>query len=254
MVIEYFSIARSLPGIEDLKSQGSQFETTRILDREGNVLYEILDPTPDEEPMLALDEISPYMVAATIATEDKDYYSHPGFNVFAIGRAMWQNYTSGKIESGASTITQQLARTLLFSPDERYEQSLRRKTREIVLASEITRRYSKDEILELYLNENNYGNLAYGVEAAAETYFNTTADKLNLAQSSFLAGLPQAPAVYDIQTNRDATLDRHKQVLLLMLDTSKEKNCIFVSNNEQRVCVSEEDVINSANEIEGYLI
>ena len=252
MVIEYFSIARSLPGIEDLKSQGSQFETTRILDREGNVLYEILDPNAGRRTYASLDKISPYMVAATIATEDKDYYSHPGFNVFAIARAMWQNYTSGKIESGASTITQQLARTLLFSPEERYEQTLKRKTREIVLASEITRRYSKDEILELYLNENNYGNLAYGVEAAAETYFNTTAKNLNLAQASFLAGLPQAPAVYDIQTNREATLDRQKQVLLLMLDMSKEKNCIFVSNNEQRVCISEDDVLNSAKEIEVF--
>ncbi|HPS42189.1 MAG TPA: biosynthetic peptidoglycan transglycosylase, partial [Anaerolineaceae bacterium] len=79
--------------------------------------------------------------------------------------------------------------------------------REIILSAEMTRRYSKDEILELYLNEINYGNLAYGIEAAADTYFNTTAEKLDLAQSAFLAGLPQAPSVYDIFTNRDATLN-----------------------------------------------
>ena len=78
---------------------------------------------------------------------------------------------------------------------------MERKAREIVLAAEITRKYTKDEILELYLNENNYGKLSYGIEAAAETYFNTTADQLNLAQATFLAGLPQAPAVYDIFTN-----------------------------------------------------
>ena len=252
MVIEYYRIARSLPGIEDLKSHSSQFETTRILDREGNVLYEILDPTAGRRTYETLDKISPYMVAATIATEDKDFYSHPGFNILAIARAMWQNYTSGEIESGASTITQQLARTLLFSPDERYDQTLQRKTREIVLAAEITRRYSKDEILELYLNENNYGNMAYGVEAAAETYFKTTSDKLNIAQSSFLAGLPQAPAVYDINTNRDVTLGRHRQVLLLMMEASKEKNCIYVSNNTQRVCIVEEDVLYSVKEIEEY--
>ena len=252
MVIEYYRIARTLPSTTDLKSHSSQFETTRILDRDGNVLYEILDPSAGRRTYVALDKISPFMIAATVTTEDKDYYSHPGFNILAIARAMWQNYTSGQIESGASTITQQLARTLLFTAEERSQQTLERKTREIVLAAEITRRYSKDEILELYLNENNYGNIAYGVEAAAETYFNTSADKLNLAQASFLAGLPQAPAVYDINTNRDATLARHKQVLLLMLDASKEKGCIFVSNNTQKVCVSEADVLNSIQEIEDY--
>jgi penicillin-binding protein 1C len=252
MVIEYYSIARSIPGIEDLKSHTSQFETTRILDRDGNVLYEILDPNAGRRTYTPLAKISPYMLAATIATEDKDFYNHPGFNLFAIARAMVQNYTSGEIESGASTITQQLARSLFFTQEERYEQTLKRKTREIVLAAEITRRYSKDEILELYLNENNYGNMTYGVEAAAETYFNTTADKLTLAQSAFLAGIPQAPAVYEINTNREATLGRNKQVLLLMMNTSKEDNCIYVSNSEQKVCVSESDVLTSVKEIEEY--
>jgi len=88
------------------------------------------------------------------------------------------NYTSGEIVSGASTITQQLARMLLLQ-DERYDQTYERKAREIILAAEITRRYSKEDVLELYLNEIYYGNLAYGIEAAAETYFNTTAATLN---------------------------------------------------------------------------
>lgn len=252
MVVEYYTIARDLPGIDDLKSHASQFETTRILDRDGNLLYEILDPTAGRRTYIPLEKISPSMVAATLATEDKDYYNHPGFNILAIARAMWQNYTSGEIQSGASTITQQLARSLLLSPDERYDQTIERKTKEIVLASEITRRYSKDEILELYLNENNYGNLAYGVEAAAETYFNTTADQLTLAQASFLAGIPQAPAIYDVNTNREATLNRQKQVLLLMLDTSKEQSCIFVSNASERVCVTDADVLQSISEIDDY--
>ena len=112
-----------------------------------------------------------------------------------------------------------------------------RKIREAVLAAEITRRYSKDEILELYLNENYYGNLAYGVEAAAETYFDTIADKLTLGQASFLAGLPQAPAVYDIYTNREDTLKRQEDVLVLMYEISQEKGCIYVSNSPQPVCV-----------------
>jgi len=252
MVFEYFRIARGLPDYSDLRSRTSQFETTRILDRNGDILYEILDPNAGRRTYIPLDKISPYVVAATIATEDKEYYQHPGFDPIAIARAMWQNYTSGEITSGASTITQQLARTLLFSPEERYEQSIQRKTREIVLAAEITRKYSKDEILEMYLNENNYGNLAYGIEAAAETYFKTTADKLNLAQSAFLAGIPQTPAVYDIYTNREATINRFKQVLLLMLELSGETDCIEVSNNAQPVCVSQPDVMAALDEVTNY--
>ena len=132
---------------------------------------------------------------------------NPGFDLLGMVRALWQNYTAGEIRSGASTITQQLARTLLMDPSERYEQSYARKAREIVLAYKITQQYSKEEILELYLNENNYANLAYGIQAAAETYFNTSAESLNLWQSAFLAGIPQGPAVYDIYNNRDSFIN-----------------------------------------------
>jgi penicillin-binding protein 1C len=251
-VYKYYSIAKNLPDIADLKGSASKFETTRILDRDGDVLYEILDPNAGRRTYVPLDKISPYLVAATIATEDKDFYTHPGFDPVAIARALIQNYTAGETISGASTITQQLARTLLFTPEERAQQTYQRKSREIVLAAEITRRYSKDEILELYLNENNYGNLTYGVEAAAETYFHTTADKLNLAQATFLAGLPQAPSVYDIYTNRDETLKRHQQVLALTLQDSQEKNCIYVSNQTQPICVNADQVAGAAKEIEDY--
>lgn len=251
-VFRYFSIAATLPDISDLRSRASQFETTRILDRNGDLLYEILDPNAGRRTYVTLDKISPYLVAATIATEDKEFYNHPGFDPIAITRALWQNYTTGDTVSGASTITQQLARTLLFSPEERVQKTYERKAREIVLAAEITRRYTKDEILELYLNEFNYGNLAYGIEAAAETYFHTTADKLTFAQASFLAGLPQAPSVYDIFTNREETLRRHKQVLVLTYQLSQEKGCIEVSNTVQRVCVDGLAVTEAAKEIETY--
>jgi len=112
--------------------------------------------------------------------------------------------------------------------------------------------YTKEEILELYLNENNYGNMAYGVEAAAETYFGTTADKLTVGQAAFLAGLPQAPSVYDIFTNRDATLTRQKQVMVLMYQDSQEKKCIYVSTKMQNVCVTPEMVIQGVKDIENF--
>jgi penicillin-binding protein 1C len=249
-VYQYYKIAQALPPVEELREKAAKFETTRILDRDGNIIYEIIDPNAGRRTYVPLEKISPYLIAATIATEDKEYYNHPGFDPVAVARAFWQNYTAGDIVSGASTITQQLARMLLLDDTERYARTYERKSREIVLAAEITRKYSKEEILEIFLNENNYGNLAYGVQAAAETYFNTSAEKLTLSQASFLAGLPQAPAVYDIYTNREATLTRQKQVLILMYELSQEKNCIFVSTNLERVCVNE--IASAAQEIENY--
>jgi len=237
LLYQYYMIASALPEIGDLRDRASQFETTRILDRNGQLLYEILDPNAGRRTYIPLEDISPNLIAATIATEDKDFYNHPGFDVVAMIRALWQNYQSGGTVSGASTITQQLARALLLSPEERVEVTYSRKTREIILASEITRRYSKDEILELYLNEIYYGNLAYGVEAAAETYFGKSAKDLTLGEASFLAGLPQSPAVYDIYTNPEPTLIRQQQVLVLMFEASNEQGCIDVSNSPEPICV-----------------
>lgn len=246
---QYYRIASQLPTIGDLRQRASQFETTRILDRDGQVLYEILDPNAGRRTYVTLDKISPYLVAAVIATEDKGFYSHPGFDLMAIGRAFLQNYSSRGTVSGASTITQQLARNLLFSPEERSEQSYRRKVREAILAAEITRRYSKDEILELYLNEFYFGNLAYGVEAASETYFNTSADRLTLGQAAFLAGLLQAPSIYDVYTNPETVFNRQQDVLVLMYQLSQEQGCIFVSNYPQRICLDPSSVIQASQEI-----
>ncbi len=251
-IYSYYSIARTLPSVDDLRARASQFETTRILDRNGLPLYEIIPPNAGRRTYVPLEKISPYVIAATIATEDKDFYKHPGFDVFAIARALWENYRTDGQGGGASTITQQLARALLLSPEERAERTVRRKAREIILAAEISRRYSKDEILELYLNEIYYGNLAYGIEAAAETYFNTTADKLTLAQASFLAGLPQSPAIYDVHTNRKAALKRHEQVVVLMYLLSQERGCIPVSNSSQPVCVDAVAAASAAEAIRNY--
>ena len=261
LIYTYYSIARTLPSVDDLKNRASQFETTRILDRNGNLLYEILDPTAGRRTYITLDRISPALVAATIATEDKSFYTNPGFDPWAILRALWQNYRGGETVSGASTITQQLARIFYYrledcdKPDAEvscYEQTYSRKANEILLAAEIGRRYTKDEILELYLNEIYYGNLAYGIEAAAETYFNKTANQLTLAEASFLAGLPQSPAVYDIYTNRDVTLARQQQVLVLMFGLSQANGCIEVSNSDTPICVDQVAAVQAADYIKSY--
>lgn len=252
LVYQYYSIASALPDVSDLKNRTSQFQTTRILDRNGQPLFELLDPTAGRRTYIPLEDISPNLVAATIATEDKDFYNNPGFDPIAIMRALWQNYITDGQGGGASTITQQLARALLLSPEERAQRTYTRKTREIILAAEITRRYTKDEILELYLNEIYYGNLAYGIEAAAETYFGKTAKDLTLGEAAFLAGLPQSPAVYDIYTNPEVTLTRQQQVLVLMFELSQMESCIEVSNSEEKVCVDPLNATEAANQIKSY--
>ncbi|MBI5953496.1 MAG: PBP1A family penicillin-binding protein [Chloroflexi bacterium] len=251
-VYKYYQIASDLPDVSDLKNLASKFETTRILDRNGQVLYEVLDPNAGRRTYIPLSQISPNLVAATIATEDKEFYNHPGFDLAAIIRALWENYRTDGQGGGASTITQQLARALLLTPEERSQRTYTRKTREIILAAEITRRYSKDEILELYLNEIYYGNLAYGVEAAAETYFGKSAKDLTLGEAAFLAGLPQSPAVYDIYTNPQDTLIRQQQVLVLMFEMSTQNNCITVSNSETPVCADPLAATQAADEMKVY--
>lgn len=253
-IYKYFAIIKSadFPDVRTLHEQASQFETATIYDRNGNKLYEIVDPQAGRRTYVRLDQISPYVIAATLATEDKEFYNHPGYDPMAMVRAIWQNRISGETVSGASTITQQLARTLLLTPEERSRRTVERKEREIVLAAEITRLYSKDEILELYLNEIYYSNLAYGIEAAAQTYFDTTAQNLTLAQATFLAGLPQSPGVYDIFTNREETLRRHRDVILLTYELSQEKGCIPISTQPHPVCVSAPEADQARQEMEVY--
>jgi penicillin-binding protein 1C len=252
LVYQYYTIAATLPSVEDMRERASQFETTRFYDRNGDLLYEMIDPNAGRRTYIPIEEISPYVIAATISIEDKEFYNHPGFDPVALARALVTNYLSGEVVSGASTITQQLARGLFMAEAERAEISYRRKAREIILSAEMTRRYSKNEILELYLNEFNYGNLAYGIEAAAETYFNTTADQLDMAQAAFLAGIPQAPGIYDIFTNREATLFRNKQVVTAMYEVSKEKNCIYVSTITERICVTAQQAADAYIATENY--
>jgi membrane peptidoglycan carboxypeptidase len=249
---EYYKIRQTLPSVDDLRNRASQFETGTILDRNGEVLYEIIDPNAGRRTYVPLEEISPYLIAATVATEDKAYFSHPGFDPLAILRAFYQNIREGETVSGASTITQQLARNLLFDPDERYDRSYLRKVREALLANEINRVYTKEEVLELYLNEIYYGNLAYGIEAASQTYFGIPASQLDMGQAAFLAGLPQAPAVYDIYTNPEDVMGRLQVVLGLMLETSLEQNCIFVGVTRSSICVDRDIALDAFTDILGY--
>jgi membrane peptidoglycan carboxypeptidase len=193
----YATVARALPSPDELQTRASQFASTLIYDREGSLLNEVGDPNYGRRTVVPLDEISPFLADATIATEDPNFYTHPGVDPVGIARAVYYAVKDRDLSGpGGSTITQQLVKLTYLSP----ERTLTRKVKEAILAAEITRRYPKDTILTIYLNEIYYGNLAYGIEAAAETYFGIPASELTLAQSAMLAGLPQAPAYYDPYT------------------------------------------------------
>jgi 1A family penicillin-binding protein len=187
-----------------------------ILDANGRLLYELIDPHTGSHRPVTLEEIPLALRQAIIATEDASFYRNPGVDGWAILRALWTNLRGGEILSGASTITQQLARNLLMEAPERQERTWQRKLREAWLAYRLTRTLSKDEILALYLNETYFGNLAYGVEAAARTYFGKPVSQLDLAECALLAGLPQSPADYNPFTNLSAARARQGVVLELM--------------------------------------
>lgn len=190
--------------------------STKIYDRRGVLLYEINDPYGGLHTPLRQEDIPLLCRQATIATEDASFYGNPGVDIRAIVRALWINLRGGEVLSGGSTITQQLARNLLLSPEERSELSLMRKMREAILAWRITRHYSKDEILTLYLNETYYGSLSFGIEAASRAYFGKHAAELDLAECALLAGLPQSPARYNPLESPSAAKERQRVVLQLM--------------------------------------
>jgi 1A family penicillin-binding protein len=208
-----------LPSPQELQSQAA-VPSTKIYDRHGRLLYEIIGSHAGKHTPLPLDEIPLYLRQSTIATEDASFYTNPGVDAKAILRAIVINLRGGEILSGGSTITQQLARNVLLPPGERTQRTLSRKLRETILAWRLVRTYSKDEILALYLNETYYGNLAYGVEAAAQAYFGKSAAELDLAECALLSGLPQSPALYNPLVDPDAAKERQAVVLDLMVKHS----------------------------------
>ena len=219
LLLAYAMIASTLPPATALESSDfAPSQSMRILDRQGNLLTEAFDQTSIEagrRTYTPINRISPYLRQATIATEDANFYQHSGIDYYALARAVYYAVQEGDIVSGASTIPQQVVKMRFLSA----ERSVMRKIKEAVLSAEISREYQKDKILEIYLNDLNYGNLAYGAEAAAQTYFNKDVADLTLGEAALLAGLPQAPAYYDPYANPERAKDRQAVVLRLMIES-----------------------------------
>ncbi|MCL5265391.1 MAG: transglycosylase domain-containing protein [Chloroflexi bacterium] len=210
----YFS--RDLPSPKAI-TEREVFQNTRIYDRNGELLAELWDKDEGRRTLVPLNEISPELIVATLAIEDARFFQNPGVDMEALFRAVRQNYEGKETISGASTITMQLARNAFFDVDERYEKSYTRKMREVILAYKLSQEFSKEQILEMYLNEVYYGNLSYGVEAAAQSYFGKSAKEVNLAEAAYLAGLPQAPSAYDPFINPEMAKRRQEQVIDAMV-------------------------------------
>src|SRR3990167_6706100 len=184
--------------------------STKIVDRNGNALYDIF--IDERRTLVEIKDIPQVLRDATVSIEDKNFYKHQGFDPFGMLRGFTRIFTRGYAQGG-STLTQQLVKNVLLSP----ERTIWRKIKEFVLAIQIERRYSKDQILQMYLNEAPYGGTAWGVEAASETYFGKKVSELNLVESAVLAGLPQRPSVYSPYSSvPDAYKDRTEQVLRRM--------------------------------------
>ena len=177
-----------------------------LYDSDNNLIFD------DSEEWISLDKISPYLINATIYTEDKYYYKHLGFDYLRILKAALSNMRSGSLKEGASTITQQYARNLFLN----YDKTWSRKIDEAILAAELETHYTKEEILEGYLNTINYGGV-YGIENASWYYFGHSASELNLAESSMLAGIPQSPANNSPIINLNNAKARQKVVLSSMV-------------------------------------
>ena len=233
-VVLYTWILKDLPSPSDLYSYDLP-QTTNIYDRKGELLFKIF--TDQDRTVVPIDEIPLYLQQATISIEDKDFYHHPGINpVGGILRAASSSITKGRLEGG-STITQQLMKNTLLTP----ERTITRKLKEIALSLWAEVLYSKEEILEMYLNTVPYGGTAWGVESAAKRYYNKKVTDLTLGEAALLAGLPVAPTrVSPFGNNPELALDRQKLVLNRMVeegyitkeeaDKAKSEKIVFAQN------------------------
>jgi penicillin-binding protein 1C len=209
-------------------SMGQIPQTTKIYDRNGTLLYQIY--ASQNRTLVPLDTVPKTLQQATIAIEDKDFYNHIGFDVTAIIRSALKN-ASGTSIQGGSTLTQQLIKSSLLTS----ETSLQRKLKEVILAFWAERMYTKKQILELYFNQIPYGGTAWGVEAASEIYFGKNVQDVDLAESAFLAGIPQSPTVYSpYGTSPNAWKNRQKEVLKRMRELG------YITSDQEHQALEEE--------------
>jgi penicillin-binding protein 1C len=222
------------PALLDLDDATS----TVVLDRRGVPLYESLSGDGTRSVHLESSNLPPMLVAATLAAEDRRFYSHPGVDVISIARALRQNVAEGRVVEGGSTITQQVAKLLLNRRSPTRNRGWREKIREAVLALRLEHRFEKREILCLYLNLAAYGNQVVGAGRASRTYFGTEPSMLTPAQAAFLAGLPQRPTGYNPFKNRQQAVARQRTVLRRMLSAGAISQARAAEAGDERLVLT----------------
>ncbi|MBS2035691.1 PBP1A family penicillin-binding protein [bacterium] len=208
----YLNLSLGLPDVDGLKTF-SKNQTTRILARDGQVVANLF---VEKRSPVPLSKVSPLLIKALLAVEDSRFYDHGGVDWWGVARAFFANTVLRRVDQGASTLTMQLARNRFLTQD----LSIRRKLREMLLAHRIESQYSKEQILELYLNNVYFGSGAYGVASASQLYFRRAPADLSLAQAALIAGLVQAPSRLSPLVDSKAALERMQTVLARMRDTS----------------------------------
>nr|WP_226998710.1 PBP1A family penicillin-binding protein [Tardibacter chloracetimidivorans] len=203
----------SLPGYEEMRASPNG-QMVRVLSRDGSVIASV---GPSYGEWLSHDEIPPVMIDAMVAVEDRRFYGHPGVDPIGIARAAWVNFSRGGNYQGASTITQQLARNIFLTNARKFA----RKFREVILAMAMERKFSKEQILELYLNRVYFGGGAYGIDAASRRFFGHSATRLSLEEAAIIAGLVKAPSRYAPSADPEAARGRAQVVIRLMKETGK---------------------------------
>ncbi len=211
-VLFYVFILKDLPNPQGLRNYKIIPVSSKILDRNGKLLYEVY--RDERRTPVNLKELPIYVKQATISIEDKDFYHHQGVSVFGGMFRAIKDMILGKGIQGGSTLTQQLVKSALLSS----ERTLQRKAKEIILALWTEHLFTKDQILEMYLNQVPYGGPAYGIEEASMTYFNKHAKDLTIAQATYLSGLPQAPSLYSPYRNPDLAKKRQREVVDHMIE------------------------------------
>ena len=204
----YWSLS-DLPAVKSLEGY-SPVQSSLVYSSDGKLLAELYI---ERRTFIHYYKIPSHVKKAFIAVEDVRFYSHPGVDVIGILRALYQDIRTMSIAQGGSTITQQLAKMLFLKP----ERSIMRKLKEAAISIQIERRYTKDEILGLYLNQAYFGTRAYGIEAAAQTYFGKPVSALTVGEAALLASLPKAPSLYSPFKNPEKARERRSTVLKMML-------------------------------------
>lgn len=217
----YFYFSMNLPKLQNIGDYRPSIPTI-MYDRDG---AEVARFFTQNRELISIDQVPREVINAVIAIEDSSYYEHKGLDYLGIFRAFLKNMKAGKVVQGGSTITQQVAKSLLLSNERTYS----RKLKEAILARRVDKRFTKDEILEIYMNQSYFGNGNYGIESAAQNYFQKHVWELSLGEAALLAGLPKAPTAYDPTRNPERSRTRRN----LVLDRMEEENFITARENSE---------------------